>query len=141
MVSLWTSFRHARGTLQKLRLGEIMFFFTCEELAPFLYMYANSEAQPVSVRPSHRSQIGFARVIREQQVLPEVRNRPLLLRELISSSTFGKLLRIQHDTFPFDPFNIRYAYKTKLKFEKFGIGGWCVASCTSIQCSKFTVQA
>ena len=37
--------------------------------------------------------------------------------------------------------DIRCTYKTKLKFEKFVIGGWCVASCTSIQCSKFTFKA
>ena len=32
------------------------------------------------------------RVLREQKVLPEVRNRPLLLREFVSFSTFEKLL-------------------------------------------------
>ena len=62
-------------------------------------------------------------------------------QECFSSPSFKKLLRIQQGILPFCPFNIRYTYKTKLKFEKFGFGGWCVASCTSIQCSKFTVQA
>ena len=35
-----------------------------------------------------RSESNRPRVLREQKVLPEVRNRPLLQREMFSSSTF-----------------------------------------------------
>ena len=59
------------------------------------------------------------RVLREQKVLPEVRNRPLLLRELFSFSPFEKLLRIQWGILPFYPFNLRYTYDSKLQLEKF----------------------
>ena len=39
-----------------------------------------------------RSESNRPRVLREQKVLPEVRNQPLLLRDFFSSSTFEKLL-------------------------------------------------
>ena len=70
------------------------------------------------VRETVRSESNRPRVLREQKVLPEVRNRPLLLREFFSFSTFEKLLRIQWGILPFYPFNFRYTYKTKLMFEK-----------------------
>ena len=65
-----------------------------------------------------RSESNRPRVLREQKVLPEVRNGPLLLREIFSFSTFEKLLRIQWGILPFYPFNFRCTYKTKLVFEK-----------------------
>ena len=70
------------------------------------------------VRETVRSESNRPRVLRDQKVLPEVRNRPLLLREFFSFSTFEKLLRIQWGILPFYPFILRYTYKTKLKFEK-----------------------
>ena len=57
-------------------------------------------------------------MLQDQKVLPEVRNRLLLLWELLSFSNFEKLLRIQWGILPFYPFNLRYTYQTKLKFEK-----------------------
>ena len=65
-----------------------------------------------------RSESHRPRVLREQKVLPEVRNQPLLLRDFFSFSTFEKLLRIQWGILPFYPFNLRYTYKTKLQLEK-----------------------
>ena len=65
-----------------------------------------------------RSESNRPRVLREQKVLPEVRNQPLLLREFFSFSTFEKLLRIQWGILPSYPFNLRYTYKTKLQLEK-----------------------
>ena len=70
------------------------------------------------VRETVGSESNRPRVLREQKVLPEVRNRPLLLREFFSFSTFEKLLRIQSGILPFYPFNFRYTYKTKLQLEK-----------------------
>ena len=80
-------------------------------------------------------------VLRDQKVLPEVRNQALLPRENFKSRAAKKWLRIQQGNPPFHHFNIRYTYGSKLQLEVFGIGGWCVVSCTSIQVSKFTVQA
>ena len=70
------------------------------------------------VRETVRSESNRPRVLRDQKVLPEVRNRPLLPRVFFSFSTFKKLLHIQWGILPFYPFNLRYTYKTKLKFEK-----------------------
>ena len=39
-----------------------------------------------------RSESNRPRVLRDQKVLPEVRNRPLLLREFFSSSIFKKMV-------------------------------------------------
>ena len=47
------------------------------------------------VRETVRSESNRPRVLREQKVLPEVRNRPLLLREKFKSRTLKKWLRIQ----------------------------------------------
>ena len=79
-------------------------------------------------------------VLRDQKVLPEVRNRPLLPRENFKFGTVKKWLRIQYGNPPFHHFNVRYTYGSKLQFEKL-LGGWCVVSCKSIQFPKFTVQA
>ena len=79
-------------------------------------------------------------VLRDQNVLPEVRNRPLLPRENFKSRTLKKWLRIQLGNPPFHRFNIRYTHGSKLQLEKF-LGGWCVVSCKSIQFPKFKVQA
>ena len=79
-------------------------------------------------------------VLRDQKVLPEVRNRPLLPRENFKSRTVKKWLRIQQGNHPFHHFNIRYTYGSKLQLEKL-LGGWCVVSCQSIQFPKFKVQA
>ena len=65
-----------------------------------------------------RSESNRPRVLREQKVLPEVRNGPFLLRDFFSFSTFEKLLRIQWGILLFYQFNLRYTYKTKLMFEK-----------------------
>ena len=65
-----------------------------------------------------RSESNRPRVLREQKVLPEVRNAPFLLRDFFSFSTFEKLLRIQWGILPFYQFNLRYTFKTKLMFEK-----------------------
>ena len=70
------------------------------------------------VRETVRSESNRPRVLRDQKVLPDVRNRPLLLREFFSFSTFEKLLRIQWGILPFYPLNLRYTYDSKLKFEK-----------------------
>ena len=79
-------------------------------------------------------------VLQDQKVLPEVRNRPLLLSEKFKSRTLKKWLRIQQGNSPFHHFNIRYTCGSKLQLEKF-LGGWCVVSCKSIQFPKFKVQA
>ena len=79
-------------------------------------------------------------VLRDHKVLPEVRNRPLLPREIFKSPTLKKWWRIQYWKPPFHHFNIRYTYGSKLQLEKF-LGGWCVMSCKSIQFPKFKVQA
>ena len=70
------------------------------------------------VRETVRSESNRPRVIRDQKVLPEFRNQPLLLREFFSFLIFEKLPRIQWGILPFYPFNLRYTYKTELKFEK-----------------------
>ena len=44
------------------------------------------------VRETVRSESNRPRVLRDQKVLPEVRNRPLLLREIFSFSIFKKLV-------------------------------------------------
>ena len=44
------------------------------------------------VRETVRSESNRPRVLRDQKVLPEVRNRPLLLREFFSFSIFKKLV-------------------------------------------------
>ena len=44
------------------------------------------------VRETVRSESNRPRVLRDQKVLPEVRNQPLLLREFFSFSIFKKLV-------------------------------------------------
>ena len=62
-------------------------------------------------------------VIRDQKVLPEVRNRPLLPRDWSIYSTFRNSFLIRSGNLQFYPFNIRYiddtVHDTKLKIEKF----------------------
>ena len=53
------------------------------------------------VRETVRSESNRPRVLREQKVLPEVRNRQLLLRDFFSCSTFEELVRIQWGILPF----------------------------------------
>ena len=72
-------------------------------------------------------------MFRDQTVLPEVANRPLLPMVFFSYSTFEILSESSRGTFG----SIHQA----AAWEVFGIGGWCVLSRTSIQISKFTVQA
>ena len=81
-------------------------------------------------------------VLRDQKVLPEVRNRPLLLRENFKSRSFKKWLRIQYGNTPFHHFNIRYTYGSKLPIEKLldlEVGVSCAAS--RYRFPKFRVQA
>ena len=71
------------------------------------------------VRETVRSESNRPRVLREQKVLPEVRNRPLLLRKCFNSSIFKKLVWIQQGILPFYPLNLFYTYDSKLQLEKF----------------------
>ena len=57
-------------------------------------------------------------VLRDEKVLPEVRNRPLLPRDLFGPSILKKLIRIQQGNFPFYHSNIRYTCDSKLQLEK-----------------------
>ena len=57
-------------------------------------------------------------VLRDEKVLPEVRNRPLLPRDFFGSSILQKLIRIQWGNLPFYHSNIRYTCDSKLQLEK-----------------------
>ena len=120
MVSLWTSYRYDKWTFILARnyngfgvdmdsLCRTDLHFS-QELQGFCGGHGFSETV--------RSESNRPRVLREQKVLPEVRNRPLLLREFVSFSTMENLQRIQWGILPFYPFNLRYTYKTKLQLEK-----------------------
>ena len=55
-----------------------------------------------------------------------------LLKFFLNPAGESSVLPIQHPTYWWDQAEV---------WEEFGIGGWWVVSCTSIQISKFTVQA
>ena len=123
----------------KIWVWRIHASFKCEESTPFSYKCANSQDQTWFVRLSDRSQIGLESSESKKcsQRFEIAHFRPGSFSALQPSDNCYEFNR---GSFRFTD-NIRYTCKTKLKFEKFGIGGWCVASCTSIQCSKFSVQA
>ena len=80
-------------------------------------------------------------VLRERKVLPEVRNRLLLLREFFSFSIFKKCYESNTGTFRLTHSISDIPMTPSCSLRSFGIGGWCVVSCMSVQISKFTVQA
>ena len=82
------------------------------------------------VRETVRSESNRPRVLRDQEMLSEVPNRPLLLREFIICSIFKKLVWIgDHSVLPFQ-YPI-YLWVQASAWEVVSIGGWRVLSWSS----------
>ena len=70
-------------------------------------------------KPSYETESNWHLVLGDQKVLPEVRNRFLLLGGFFSSLTFKRIVMNPQGHLPFNPFNIRYTDDSKLQLEKF----------------------
>ena len=89
-----------------------------------------------------RSESNRPRVLREQKMLPEGRNGPLLLWDFFQLFNLWKnVTNPMGDPSVLPIQSPIYLYHQAEVWEDVAIGGWCVVSCTSIQISKFTVQA
>ena len=95
----------------------------------------------LKAKPSYEIEPNRDLVLRDEKVLPEVRNRPLLPR------FFSAIQPLKFFANPMGEPSVLhikcpiYIWDQAEAWEVFGIGGWYVLSCTSKHILKFTVKA